>query len=254
MLKIKFLPFLCLIYLCISCGQENKPKFSYDEEGAAAVVIDSIRVMMGDLPLQIDSLDYLIHPVGKFNLYETSGFYSNFGTSGGSGSSGNYSVLNHAGPDTFWGELYNLKFQPISSDSLFSLTHKHIRIYSLSFLREVFEKTGKDHLLYRVNDEDTNRDGKVDRLDLNTLYISRTNGQDFLKLSHPAQEVIDWRYIPARNRVYFRSIEDSNRNGKFEEEDRLHYFYIDFNAEDLSPVEYFPVSPVPNEVAVSASP
>lgn len=236
------LPYLSIVFLLASCGEEQKPKLSYNEEEAAAnVVIDSSRVMMSDLPVQIDSVAYLIHPVGQFKLYETSGRYSNFGTSGGSGGSGNYSVLNPSGRDTYWGELYNLKFQHKDSDSLTSLTDKNIRIYSISFLREIYENTGKEYLLYLVNDEDTNRDGKIDDLDLNTLYLSHTNGQGFVKISLNAQEVIDWRSIPSQNRVYFRSIEDSNRNGKFEKEDRLHYYYINFNGDDLTAVEYFPV-------------
>ncbi len=233
------LPILFLTLLLTGCSEEKKPKVIYagQEQQTEKISQNSTQGIISDLPIQIDSTNYLIHPVGYYEIYERESRY--FGSS--SSGLGSFSFTREGNSDTYTGDLTNLKFQQLESDTFVSLTNKDLRISSFSFLRAIFENTGKEYLLYEVNDTDSNNDGEMDYNDINTLYISSINGENFRKIGSQYQELIDWKTISNMNRIYFRSIEDTNKNGEFEKEDLLHYFYLDFDLEELNVVEYFPV-------------
>ena len=129
----------------------------------------------------------------------------------------------------------------INSENLSTLTTKNIRIKSVSFLRGIFDNTKKQILVYTIIDRDSNRDNKLDDDDIETLYISNIDGTNFTKLTAEFQELIDWKVLEIKNRLYFRSIEDTNKNGEFDKEDDLHYQYIDFSNNKLKVTEYKPI-------------
>ena len=121
------------------------------------------------------------------------------------------------------------------------MTEKIIKINSITFLRKLFDNTKKQVLVYEVIDKDTNQDGKIDFNDINTLYISKINGNDFKKMTDTNRELIDWKFIESKNRLYFRTIEDTNKDGEFDKNDIVHYKYVDLNADNLKVTEYKPI-------------
>lgn len=139
------------------------------------------------------------------------------------------------------GNLYNLKFEELNSESTTMLTDRNIRIKSVRFLNEIFDKTGAQILVYRVLDKDTNRDNILNGFDISTLYISNINGKNFTKLTTDFHELIDWNVIPIKNRLYFRSAEDSNKNGDFDKEDKIYYQYIDLSDKQWKVKQYSPI-------------
>jgi hypothetical protein len=60
-------------------------------------------------------------------------------------------------------------------------------------------------------DTDTNRDGKLDSSDIKCLYLSDISGKRFTKVSEDFQELIDWNLIDSKSRLYFRTVEDTNK-------------------------------------------
>jgi hypothetical protein len=96
-------------------------------------------------------------------------------------------------------------------------------------------------MVYTVADMDTNKDNKLDNNDIKSLYVSDISGKNFTKISVDFQELIDWNVIDSRNRLYFRTVEDTNKNGAFDKEDRLHYFYLDLLAKEWKAEEYRPI-------------
>lgn len=62
-----------------------------------------------------------------------------------------------------------------------------------------------------------------------------------MKVSADMQELVDWKIIPANGRLYFRTIEDSNKNGEFDKEDELHYNYVDLSGKEWKAVSYSPI-------------
>ena len=139
------------------------------------------------------------------------------------------------------GYLQNLKFQKIDSDSIKSLTDKPVLIQTATYLKSVSDKTKKQIMVYTMVDVDTNKDGKLDTSDIKALYLSEISGEKFTKISLDFQELIDWSLIESKNRLYFRTVEDTNKNGQFDKDDVIHYHYLDLSNKDWKVFDYNPI-------------
>jgi hypothetical protein len=231
---------LFFVLLIVSCQKEvEKPKVIYDNSSKNAVgpKLDSSKVEIADLPVVMEGTDYLIHPIGDLRIYER-GTKSKYGSSAVNDVS--FTISNVAQYE-ITGFLQNLKFQKIDSDSIHSLTDKPILIETATYLKTVSDRIKKQILVYTMVDADTNRDGKLDTNDINTLYLSTISGERFTKVATDLEELIDWNLIEASNRLYFRTIEDTNKNGQFDQKDVLHYNYIDLNKNDWKVIRYSPI-------------
>lgn len=226
---------LVLIFLW-SC-QSNDQSVAKDTGTMAKALDGSLFRQVADLPIHIDSTDYLIHPIGDFRM-NSSGQKIEFLSSYESGS---FSKSRFDGY-RISGDLVNLKFQKIGSDSFTSLTSENIRIFSVQFLNQIFETTQRQFLLYQVVDRDSNSDGKLNGQDLSALYISSIDGTDFTKLTNSQQQLMDWKEVKVNSRIYFRSSEDSNQNGEFDQEDQIFYQYVDFSNPKPKVISYEPTS------------
>lgn len=238
-MKQKLIVALTFVILT-SCSNNEKPKVIYRENEsiqATELIKDSTLIEIADIPIHIDSTNFLIHPIGEYKMYGSRGKIS-FGSAGyGSGS---FSISNHNRYE-ITGNLYNLKFQQLETENFTALTTKNIRIKSITFLRKIFKNTKKQILIYQILDMDTNGDNELDDDDVEALYMSNIDGSDFKKLTAEFEELIDWTELGINNRIYFRSIEDTNKNGEFDKEDKLHYHYLDFSSNKGEVIEYQPV-------------
>jgi hypothetical protein len=52
---------------------------------------------------------------------------------------------------------------------------------------------------------------KLDTSDIKALYLSKISGEKFTKISSDFQELIDWKLIGSNNRLYYRTVEDTNK-------------------------------------------
>lgn len=220
-----------------SCKEENpeKPKVIYEDSSKSRSVtpIDTARIEIADLPIQIPGINYLIHPIGDFRSYE--GRNKAYGYDKGSFTISNF------GEYEITGFLHNVKFQDIASDSLRPLTDKRVLIQTITYLKQLSDKTNQKVLIYTMADMDTNKDGRLDSNDIRALYISESSGNRLTKISTDFQELVDWYLVDAKNRLYFRTIEDTNKNGEFDPNDVLHYHYIDFSNLNWEVQEYNPI-------------
>jgi hypothetical protein len=96
-------------------------------------------------------------------------------------------------------------------------------------------------MVYTLADMDTNKDNKLDNNDIKSLYVSDISGKNFAKLSVDFQELIDWNLIEAKSQLYYRTIEDTNKNGEFDKGDLLHYFFVNLLDKTLKSTEYKPI-------------
>lgn len=231
---------LFLVLLMASCQKEvEKPKVIYGNSSKSSVApkLDSTKVEIADLPVQMEGTDYLIHPVGDLRIYER-GVKSRYGSSAVNDVS--FTISNVAQYE-ITGFLQNLKFQKTSSDSIRPLTTKPILIETATYLKPVSDRIKKQIMVYTMVDADTNKDGKLDTNDINTLYLSVISGEKLTKISADLEELIDWSLIESSNRLYFRTIEDTNKNGQFDQKDVVHYNYIDLNKNEWKAISYSPI-------------
>lgn len=224
-----------------SCKEEvETPKVTYEKTStteAKPQPIDSSQIEIADLPIQMEGTKYLIHPIGDYRVYEgrAKSSYGSSNTDKVSFSISNYNRFE------ITGFLQNLKFQHVDSTEIRPLTDKKMVIQTASYLNTIFEKTKHQLLVYSVADMDTNRDNKLDASDIKSLYISDISGNDFMKLSPDMQELIDWNLVESKNRLYFRTIEDTNKNGQFDKNDVILYYYVDLSNKDWKLENYKPV-------------
>ncbi|HRL70934.1 MAG TPA: hypothetical protein PLV47_00705 [Flavobacterium sp.] len=228
------------ILFLTSCKEEvEKPKVTYDGASKTKVLIkvDSSQIQIADLPIQMEGTDYLIHPIADLSIREK-GIKSRYGSSSVNDLS--FTISNY-GEFEITGFLQNLKFQKIDSDSIKKLTDKPVLIQTATYLKSVADKTNNQIMVYTMVDMDTNKDGKVDTSDIKALYLSEISGEKFTKISYDFQELIDWKLIGSKNRLYYRTIEDTNKNGEFDKKDVINYYYIDLSKKEWKIIAYEPV-------------
>ena len=223
--------------LLSSCKKEEaeKPKVTYETTSKAKpeAVADSNQIEVADLPINMEGTNILIHPIGVMSG-KGKGIKSSYD------SEESFTVSNY-GEYQITGYLKNLKFQEIGKDTIYTLTNKQILIETATYLKSVADKTKQQVLVYSLADMDTNKDGKLDNSDIKSLYISTIAGQKFTKLSVDFQELIDWKVIESKNLLYFRTIEDTNKNGEFDAEDSLQYHFVNLLDKDWKVTSYKPI-------------
>lgn len=229
------------LLLFVSCkNDEPKPKVIYKEDKSAGREVkksDSTQIKIADLPVHMEGTKYLIHPIGDIRIYEDNS--RSYGSSR-TNSEASYAISNYNRFE-LTGYFENLKFQHIDSTALKPLTDKLIQIQTATYLPTIAEKFKKQLLIYTLVDSDTNKDGRLDANDIRSLYISDISGEGFKKLSDDMQELLDWNLIEAKGRIYFRTIEDINKNGAFDQNDRVHYRFIDLLSQGWPVTAYEPV-------------
>lgn len=221
-----------------SCKKEvETPKVIYENPSKVVIVpIDDIsKIEVADLPIQMDGTNYLLFPIGQLSVSD-----KNYDSSSRGGNQLNYKVSNYS-EYQITGFLRNLKMQQIGKDSIRTLTDKDIVIHSITYLKSIADKTKQQILVYVIEDMDTNKDLTLDDNDIKCLYLSDISGNRFIKISVDFQELIDWNVVESLNRLYFRTIEDTDKNGEFDKKDKLHYHYIDLSNKDRKSNEYNPI-------------
>lgn len=234
--------FAILVSLLVSCKEAEepeKPKVTYQTKKAKlSQKLDSTLIEIADLPIQMQGTSYLIYPIGDLSIYGGEGK-----TSYGSSNNDRESFkISNSSEYEITGFLQNLKFQEVGSNTIHALTDKAVLIQTITYLKSVSDKTKQQVLVYTMADLDTNQDNKLDTNDIKTLYISDISGNRLTKITPDLDELIDWELIESNNQLYFRSIEDTNKNGKFDKNDLLHYNYIDLNDKKWKVNSYNPIN------------
>jgi hypothetical protein len=230
---------LVAFVVLVACKQEKEtPKVIYEEPKTNnnSRPIDTTSIKIADLPIHMEGTNYLIHPVGDVRVYDDfSKVYGSTKTNQVSYAISNYNRFE------ITGYFENLKFQHIDSTNVKALTDEKIQIQTVTYLDRIAANTKKQILVYSVVDKDTNKDNKIDQNDIKSLYISFIDGSNFTKLTDDYLEFIDWNIIEAQNRLYFRCIEDINKNGAFDKNDKVHYHYVNLLDAEWKVEAYMPI-------------
>ncbi|MDO4729265.1 MAG: hypothetical protein Q4B43_09745 [Bacteroidota bacterium] len=236
----KILLHIIPLIIMIGCKKDvETPKLKYTESEntvpETSVIVDSSRVQVADLPIHIDNSKYLIFAVGDVRIYESKDqkFSSKIAST-------SYHISNYNRYE-ITGFLSNLKFQHIDSTEFRPLTSQILEIHTVTYLQDFYTKNNLGVLVYTLADQDTNKDGIINSNDIKALYLSLINGQQFVKLSKELEEVIDWDFVETQNRLYFRTVEDINKNGNFDQKDNVNYFYVDLKKMPWEAIQYNPL-------------
>lgn len=230
---------IALVGFFFSCKPDSeKPKVIYAEEKntkVAELKSDSSQIKIADLPIHMEGTKYLIHAIGDVRVSAERSSYGSSKTNSMSYAISNYNRFE------LTGYFENLKFQHIDSTALHPLSNKRMQIQTATFLNTIADNAKKQILVYSLVDSDTNKDGKLDANDIKSLYISSISGKKFTKLSNELQELLDWNVVEVQNRLYFRTIEDINKNGAFDKNDMVHYHFVNLLSNDWKVEAYVPI-------------
>lgn len=235
----KYSIYISLIFattlVCCKKDEAVKPKVIYEDSAKSkpAVPVDAAQIEVADLPLSMEGTNFLIYPIGTISG-------SGKGIKSSTDTEQSFTVSNY-GEFQITGYLKNLKFQEIGKDSIYALTEKQILIETATYLKTFSDKTKQQLIVYSLADQDTNKDGKLDSSDIKSLYISTIAGQKFTKLSADLQELVDWKIIESKGVLYFRTIEDTNKNGEFDAEDNIKYNFVNLLDKDWKVTSYKPI-------------
>lgn len=235
---IKYIVIIALLVM-VGCKDEEqqKPKVTYEESKTKVEPkIDTTQIRIADLPIQMDGTDFLLHPIGDVRVYDgnSKGSYGSSSTNRVSYAISNYNRFE------ITGYLQNIHFQHVDSTNVRPLSNKSLVIQTATYLNTIADKTKNQILVYTIADLDTNKDSKLDANDIKSLYISEISGGNFVKLTPDFQELIDWSLVESKKRLYFRAIEDTNKNGGFDKDDAVFYYYVDLLNKEWKLNEYKP--------------
>lgn len=228
-----------LIAALVSCDTPS-PKINHALQIDTVATVDnrlqdSSKIVVAELPIKFDSTEVLLHAVGLVDLQERDGYSTlSSGSYGSSGTSSSY--FNN---DALSGSFINIIFEDSAGSRV--LTKNIMTIKEGIFLRAIYKSLKKGYILYLVYDRDTNGDKKYDHHDVEALYISEVDGTGLHKLSPELHEVQDYKLLPDENRLYFRTLEDINQDGKLNNQDQFHYYMLQFTEDGHALEEYNPL-------------
>jgi hypothetical protein len=133
-----------------------------------------------------------------------------------------YNLLNIAHYDMKSGQLNFLFKHPTLVKTL----------YYPSFEQDSLNKEpiSRNYYLISAYDEDTNKDGLINRKDLRHFYHFDSSSTLKTVLLPPYYSTIRSQYDPQNDAMYIFAIQDANKNGQCEKKEPLHVFWIDLKA------------------------
>ncbi len=219
-----------------SCNR-NESRIVYNESDKNIQTQDNtnpenkiFKKLIADLPFTFDNLDFLYFPIGeikessKTKIRSLSSSYSN--------SSRSYSLGYISGREVN-SNLDNIMIRPKNGSTFKLLTRSEIKIKSLNYLYSIDTTHNISTFLYKIIDSDSNKDGIINDDDLIGLYSSKSDGDEFTRISPKNQQLIDWKTIDVQGLLYFRTIEDTDKNGKFNAHDRVNLYEYNLLKKDF---------------------
>lgn len=238
-MKTPSFPVIATLLLLWSCSTEQKPSVVYTEEGTEdlaeqGLLKDTTLVLTGELPIYFDSTDYILFPIGPLEVSSHSKL--DYGANGAISL-----TMGYLNGTTYTGNLDNIMIQHLDSTGYRPLTDQPLKIRSFRFLESIRKSTGLSTLVMTVSDRDTNRDGKLNEKDIESLYLSQLNGKGLKKLTPAFHELLDMRVLSINKKLYFRTLEDIDKNGRFNSKDKIHHFYVSLDNRQFNVIEYDPL-------------
>ena len=136
------------------------------------------------------------------------------------------------GLDLFYGyQLINISHYNFESDSSTLFFDKNVLIKNLyfpSFEQDSINKKpiNRNYYLVSVFDEDTNKDGLINKNDLKHFYSFNADATSKTQLIPNNYTVVRSEYDSGKDVMYIYAKEDSNKNGRRDSHESLHIFWI----------------------------
>ncbi len=126
-----------------------------------------------------------------------------------------------------YNKLHNIIFYHKQDGESHLLLNKKAIINSFDLLEvKTTDKPPTRVWLYRILDEDTNQDQKVNNEDAIIGYISDLSGKNLQQITPNNTKIINWVVVPSQNAIFLKVIKDSDNNKKFTTEDKTNFIRV----------------------------
>lgn len=170
-------------------------------------------IVYGDLILKEQS-DYLMIPVNIKNDYPISRKIS----------------LDSSAYSDKEIELYNIIFSHKKNGETHLLLNKKAIITTFDFLdKKEAGKPSTRFWLYRIIENDTNKDNKLNSQDAIIGYISDSSGKNLQQITPNNTQLISWTIVQSVGAIYLKILEDSDNDKKFTEKDKINFIKVNLN-------------------------
>jgi len=214
--RIKFILAVFSGILLVSCTNSNQVDRSGPNnfDNTDTKDKESTVKLTPALPIKLDSSAYIIFPIHE------------------SKESGRISKTSYKSRSGYENYIDNIIFQHIENEKTHLLTTDKIKIVSYEQLYNS-KREAEKIMVYQIIDAFSEND---EDLTLTSLYLGTNDGKLFKKISKPNHHVNSWKYISETKKIYFKTIEDIDKNNKLNSSDK-HYIYSvsmgDFKMEQL---------------------
>jgi hypothetical protein len=123
--------------------------------------------------------------------------------------------------------LYNIVFYRKQDGEAHLLLNKKALINSFDFLEvKTTNQTVTRIWLYKIIDQDTNGDKKINTDDAIVGYISDLSGKNLQQITPNNTQVLNWVVVPSQNAIFIKILKDSNNDKKFSAEDNTNFVRV----------------------------
>jgi hypothetical protein len=139
----------------------------------------------------------------------------------------NYSLSRSYGKEN---KLYNFIFYNKQDGATHLLLNKKAIINSFDFLEtKLAGKIPTRFWLYKILEQDTNADKKLNFEDAILGYISDLSGKNLVKITPNNTQILNWVIIPSQNALFLKIIKDSDNDKKFTERDKTNFMRVNLD-------------------------
>ncbi|MEH2174467.1 hypothetical protein [Nostoc sp.] len=171
-------------------------------------------LIYGDLIIKEQS-DYLMIPVSLAEQYEDKGVDLNLSRS--------YEKERN-------NQLYNIIFYQKQSGEAHLLLNKKAIIASFDLLEvKAANKPTTRVWLYKIIDQDTNIDKKLNIEDATIGYLSDLSGKNLQQITPNNTRIISWVVVPGQNAIFLKILKDSDNDKKFTKEDKTNFVRVNLD-------------------------
>ncbi|MEH2280524.1 MAG: hypothetical protein V7K90_04140 [Nostoc sp.] len=126
--------------------------------------------------------------------------------------------------------LYNIIFYQKQNGEAHPLLNKKAIITSFDLLEvKTANKPTTRVWLYKIIDQDTNTDKKLNGEDATIGYLSDLSGKNIQQITPDNTRIISWIVVPSQNAIFLKIIKDSDNNKKFTEEDKTNFVRVNLD-------------------------
>jgi hypothetical protein len=126
--------------------------------------------------------------------------------------------------------FYNIIFYHKQDGRTHLLLNKKAVITSFDFLeKKEKDKPSQRFIIYRIIENDTNKDNKLTYEDASIGYLSDVSGKNLQQITPNNTQLLNWTVVQSANALFLKITKDSNNDNKFTDKDKTNFIKMNLD-------------------------